>query len=402
MQKMTFHILLSLVSLSFASPSGSTGFGATRPDFTGDVLTRQSDRTKAALRRLLVTAFDPNEPIPDRLDHHQLCWRIENRWQLDPALKADYIQAVNHVDDPRLCSLLIHRLNQADVDVAKQALSSLASSEHPWVWHRALSEWFNMDQLGWSNDTIDVPESVRRRMALVLNPGFDPARQVQAIEDLPAFMTPALSHMDITAFRDLRRNMVALLGRERASRIDATYLRRLADETDLSKQVLDECLLDVVQDWNAWFEVDIAGVGVTLNSASLKASAGWRPRKEADWRRLLVQAVEWDKDHPLRKAVPIRIEGEILDKEGRGIEGITLRFEELVPQGRGSSRSVPSGTCVTDTRGRFVFTDVQEGGHYLAIIAIANNAERHLSYWWDRAGRFYTNSNNLPIQLHRP
>jgi hypothetical protein len=207
--------------------------------------------------------------------------------------------------------------------------------------------------------------------------------------------------MDINAFRDLRRNMVALLGRERASRIDAAYLQRLADETDLSKQVLDECLLDVVQDWNAWFDVDIAGVGETQNGALLKASAGWRPSLEADWRKLLVQAVEWDKDHPVRKAVPIRIEGEILDKEGCGIEGVTLRFEELVPQGRGRSRSVPSGTCVTDTRGRFVYTDVKEGGHYLAIIVTASNTEQRLSYRWDRSGRFYTNPNNLPIQVKR-
>ncbi len=394
MQKITSYVLWSLASLSFASPPHS-------PHFTGDVLTRQSARTQAALHRVLVTTFDPNESAPDQLDHQQLQWRIENRGQLGSALLADYVYAVNHIDDPHLCHALIRWLYRADRDVAKRALSALASSEHPWVWHRALSEWFNMDQLGWSNDTNDIPESVRRRMALVLKPGFDPARQMQAVEDLPAFMTPALSQMDITAFRDLRRNMVALLGRERASRIDATYLRRLADETDLSKQVLNECLLNVVQDWNAWFEVDIAGVGVTLNGASLKVSAGWRPRKEGDWRKLLVQAVEWDKDHPLRQAVPIRIEGEILDEEGRGIEGVTLRFEQLVPQGRGSSRSVPSGTCVTDTRGRFVFADVQEGGRYLAIIASASNTEEHLSYWWDRSGRFYTNSHNLPIQLRR-
>lgn len=402
MQNKALHVLLSLVSLSVAAPPDSPGFGAARPHFTGDVLTRQSARTQAALHRLLVTTFDPNESAPDRLDQQQLRWRIENRGQLDPALMSDYVYAVNHVDDPHLYRTLIRWLYQADNDVAKQALARLAHSEHPWVWHRALSQWYNMDQRGWNTDAIDVHESVRCRMALVLNPGFDPARQTQAVEDLPALMTPALSRMDITAFRELRRNMVALLGRERASRIDAAYLRRLADGKDLSEQVLDECLLDVVQDWNAWFEAGIAGVGAPLNGASLKASAGWRPREEADWHKLLAQAVEWDRDHPLRTAVSIRIEGEILDEKGQGIEGVPLRFEELVPQGRGSRRSVPAGSSTTDARGRFVFADVREGGHYLAIITIASNAERHLSYWWDRSGRFYTNSRNLPIVLQRP
>jgi hypothetical protein len=316
--------------------------------------------------------------------------------QMDSGQTEIFGRILERVDDPGVFRQLSAWLQQTEPETRRQAAPRLAHSRQPWIW------WLAVSMLDSLPSTAQADEEVNLRRALTRGPGWDTTGKAYAL--VPEVMTPEFARMSPDGFTLLRLNVVNFLGRQKATQIDAGFLRQLSvrDDLDPDKDELSlpgqlgRYALTIVQDWNAWYGVNIANVGFTLSAGERTATAGWRPASVSDVKALIARALQWAQDNAGRQPVSPSITGRVVDASGNGVAGVPVTL--VASASRAGGVMTEAGQALTRQGGRFEFRDVNEGWPYLLRIGGLRSSPG-VSVFWDRSGHYDYNPADDPIVL---
>ncbi|MBT3290572.1 MAG: hypothetical protein HN380_24725, partial [Victivallales bacterium] len=330
-----------------------------------------------------------------------------------PVLDASHLDglalAIRRANDHRTLRPLFHLFWRTDRLAAIAACKELATDDRPWVWLPAMEKWGELEAkavreglVGERSNPENYPERIQMRMTLsrYAPPGITPA-MVQAADDaiFPDLFTARFLYTEHWRFHELWDRMVTRLGRERATELSMELLQELArpsvqrmflsDALDRdNSDTLARLLVHVTYHMNAWYGLNLRGLR--------KDNAGeynnrWmtlhRSKKAAELQALVREVLQWWRENPNAKPLPLVFKGRVVDPEGKGIAGAEIRVQRLRRTKPTEYRGAETLALTSKPDGSFVLPNPDKtAGYTLRIRADGYEPRDHISAWFRSTG----------------
>ncbi len=322
-----------------------------------------------------------------------------------------FIDLIREVDSPQLFRSLMGWLWNADEEVFASVLETLARDEKPWIWSLAIDKLsMRFQNEFWQRS--DLPNIVKLRMALLLNPNSDVQRRLlqdEAFSHLPGIMTPEFARMNFNGFSTIRRHAEAVIGRARLSEIDMGFMNQLAANgmfqgwSDISGAQYS--IVGIVKDWNTWYDVNTAEVGIWKEGKAFGEHGGWVPKEFPALTQLVHDAVAWYEHDRSRQPVALSIQGLVVDAQGNPIHGATVEVwhihNEINERGHEATEWTKIGACLSQDSGEFHFSGLKEGLTVLLKVHAPFFQCRERIRCWYGHGRYTMTNNKSSIVLRQ-